>query len=534
MVFLGNQFSEDIYVAGEELLDKGAIIDKIKVNPKLWSIIVQDEEFFEIEVHKFNKKDQKTTCECTTFQETSECPHIVAALLFLYKAHQKKEQKKEKVKTHRSKSFTIQTVLKEVDIEDLKNYLKSYAQKDKNFNTMLKASFASKVKLEDNSEKYSALLSTLIRPISTQSKTSTLSEIRLAKKVLKEWYDQLMDLISLGELEEAFDLISIALPKLHYAYANYSQEKNSFRDLIHKYHSAIDEIYTAIPAPQLQNRLDDLIEDVFQRSYFNHLIDTDNLYFIAYQHDRSSLLTELKQYVDNQSIDNINTSSKSVFTAYKIFQSDFDLDVTEDEALLAVKFLSAHGYTEKATRYLEHQIERDKRSRKLEFALIDLYQKDEKDEELVQLASRLYVKYTDIKLYRMLKDLIPANQWKFTREKILKEMKDQESNPFFIARFLEMEELTDELIDVLNDAMDVHLTMKHDRYLYKKNYVALESHYKNMIENFLSSHGGPSAKNYVSMIMQHLDNSKFYKLSTALTDIIKSSFAHRGNFLPPA
>ena len=270
MSFLENTILEKHFIKGEKLFDEGAVLEVVEVEKKLWSVMVKDNGILEVEIQNPNTKKQKSTCECKGFAEENSCEHIATALLYLRKKESEKVQKR-KEKALQKQSFNLRTILDNVPSDDINKFIRSYAQTDRMFNILLKASFARKIDLEDNSQKYRSILSSLIKPISTENNASTTTDIRIALKVIDEFNSQLEDALSLNQLDEAFLIIESCLPRLHYLFSNYNKRTEKVHDLIATFHSHVDELYNNLLAPALLNKLDELIVDLFEKSYYNHL-----------------------------------------------------------------------------------------------------------------------------------------------------------------------------------------------------------------------------------------------------------------------
>ena len=154
-------FDGDTVYQGEHLYDSGAVHEINKPEKSLWTIVVHDGIFYEVELFSPFSQRRKSSCECDTYKRIKSCKHIAAALFALRtQLREEAERKADRLrnKTTTGKKLNINTLLQELDRQDLLHFIKAYARKDKNFNIALKAHFARRVDLEDNHAKYLSLI----------------------------------------------------------------------------------------------------------------------------------------------------------------------------------------------------------------------------------------------------------------------------------------------------------------------------------------------------------------------------------------
>jgi len=527
MSFLENTILEKHYVKGETLFDQGAVLEVVEVEKKLWSVMVRDNGILEVEIQNPNTKRQKSTCECNTFQKEKSCAHIATALLYLRK-QESERAKKRKQKATRKQTFNIRTILDNITHEDLSKFVKSQAQSDKMFGTMLKASFARKIDLHDNSVKYESILASLIKPISTEKNASTSSDIRLALKVIEEFNSQLEDAFSLNQLEEAFFILEACLPKLHYLYSNYNNRTEKTVNLLTKFHAHIDQLYENQLAPVLLQRLDDLLLNLFQKSYYNHLESLTNIYHIAEKHQRKTVVDQLEVFIKNTSPSRVKRSNLTVFTALLIQLNLYEkINATDDTIINALTYLINMHQEDEAVAFMEYYRKTNPKNRKLEYKLVATYRQLGITSAFRTLAAELYVSNTDMRYYRMLKEGTTPKMWESILPIILKNIENLKPSSSFVARFYEVEGMTQKLIELLENESNLRHIMKYDYALYKSNYIDLERIYHKAIRKYLENHAGDIATRFIDEILHHLNQIKAHKLVTSIKNYIAMHFPHR-------
>jgi len=530
MSFLENTILEKHYVRGEELFDKGAVLEVVEVEKSLWSVMIKDNGIIEVEIQNPNSKKQKSTCECDIYRDENSCEHIATALLYLRK-QESERAKKRKESAIRKQSFNLKTILDNIEANDLIKFVKSYAQTDRMFGILLKASFARKIDLQDNSQKYESILSSLIKPISTQSNASNTSDIRIALKVIEEFNSQLEDALSLNQLEEGFLIAEACLPKLHYLYSNYGKRSEKVTILLEKFHAHIDALYDNQLAPILLAKLDELVITLFQKSYYNHLDNLVNIFHIAEKHSRHNVIEVLRNAITNTSHGKVKQINYVVFTALLIQNGFHDkIQATDDTIIAAIQYLIKMELGDKAIDFMEIFRSTQPKNRKLEYTLASTYRTLGNTKKFQELSAEFYVSNDDIRYYRMLKENTTVKSWEPLKKMILDKMSNQKPTTSFIARFYELEDMNDELVILLEEEADLRHIMKYDYSLYKSNYIALERIYHKAIQNYLDNHAGDIATRFIDEIIHHLTQIKAHKLVTSIKSYITTHFPHRQLF----
>lgn len=532
MSFIENTISEHHLIRGEELLDTGSVLEVVEIERKLWSVMIKDEGIIEVEIQNPNQKNQKSTCECKEYQSQNSCAHIAAALLHLRKLEEERiELKQKKEREQQKQTFNIRTILNAIDDEQLKNFVRSYAQKDRNFGIMFKASFAKSVDLNDNLIKYQSILNTLIKPLTTEKLKSSTSDLRLALKVIDEFNSQLEDNMSVSLFEDAFIIIQATLPKLHYLYSKYTVQKDKSSQWISKFHEHLDHLYDEKLAPKFKESIDIFILELSNKSYYNHLTNSLSLFQILEKHKRNRAKEKLLQRFSDQSISSIKANSQVVFGGILIINKMYNsLKVSDDAKLESIKYLMQTGSELAAIEYLEYFLENENRNRKMEVALLDSYNALDMDVKFKILGVDIFVKHEDLRFYKLLKTKIKDAEWAKTKKAISQSIEKHKPDTSFLANYFYNEEMVDELVCILENELDLRHIMKYDYYLYSNNYISLERIYHKAAAKYLDNHVGAIASNFIQEVIVHLSNVRAHKMETSLKKFVSSKYPHRGSF----
>jgi len=525
---LENTLKENHLIKGELLLDDNAVMEVLQVEKQLWSVIIKDDNILEVEVHKPNTKSQNSTCECDVFAVEKSCAHIACALLHLRNLNQKaQKEKKKKQEEKASQRFNIKTILDQIEPEILGNFVRSYAQIDKRFSTMIKATFASQIDVADNAYKYHSILHNLVKPIATEKHKSSAGDLRVALKVIEEFNEQIEDLLVSYKYDEAISILRSTIPKLHYMFAKYSIRTEKLVKWINVYHNHIDHLYAQNLAPKMTNLLDDIVCSIIEKSYYCFLDGVNDLYFILKTKERNEVLKEALPFIMEKVDSLMPEHNKTVVNAIVTLEKGtIDSAINEDDLSRSIYYLLKQGYTNEAVAFLHKYTTDNPQKRKIQYVYLNALFSNNKMEEYIKIASSLISKNNDYRLYKNVKEKLGTKLWNEHKSSILTQV-SQHSNPNFQASVWYNEEMMERLLKVLDQSSDLRLIMKYDNDLQKEHYKQLETIYKKSIESYLESHVGRMANNFIEEVFYHLKSIKAYKLERSISTFIQNKFPHR-------
>lgn len=270
----------ELLPAGEGLYESDAITSSGELEKNLWSFEVKDNTEQEVEILISPSKVINHSCECELFAEAKVCKHIVAALYLLRNIKTKPNTVVRKTVRSTPKKLSTNTILQQIPIEDLKNFIRNYAKKNKPFSTALKANFARNVETSNNSDKYENILNTVIRPATGSSHRIPHNSLRQFFNIAEQFDAQFEDAISLKQYKEAFYIIKSLLSKN--AYINHwTLSDNEKATKLNKHlHEQYVYFLEQDMAPELRREASVFSMELLERSYY-HVSDPDhNMYLI--------------------------------------------------------------------------------------------------------------------------------------------------------------------------------------------------------------------------------------------------------------
>lgn len=240
---------------GKELFELKEFELLKKTEKSLFYFWSQNAEETNVTIHP----NLKVTCSCQLFNAQQMCGHVVAVLLDIdkHKHYTKKQQ-----------TIKLNDVLDHISHDELKNFIRSYAQQNSKFGLLFKAHFARKINHIDPSVKYSKLLDSIIRPIRNNDQYYTASIINQFLQIGKELHAQMKDALSLEQYLEAFYIHKNVLQKCAYARSKAKVESDAIDQFYQELHRDIDLFFQIDIAPELRDKLNSFLSDILGYSYY--------------------------------------------------------------------------------------------------------------------------------------------------------------------------------------------------------------------------------------------------------------------------
>lgn len=141
------QVSPNTWNTAQDLIQLGAVRNLQEVEKHFWVATVADGELdYEIEVMLTPHRIKAFTCECWQPGRRLMCAHIAAALFkvrqFLEQKAQDRQAKAESDHREKAGRLTVQNLLETISPDDLADFVRDYARRDRDFTLALKTHFA--------------------------------------------------------------------------------------------------------------------------------------------------------------------------------------------------------------------------------------------------------------------------------------------------------------------------------------------------------------------------------------------------------
>lgn len=186
---LEQHISDDFLLKGEQLFEQGEVQALRELERHLWTAQVAQD--YEVEVKITPSRVSLTSCECPDFMTHGSCGHVAATLLALRKhIQQNLSARTEQAKPKSKQRLTTRGVLKNIEEEELKEFVRQYASRDRNFALALKARFAGIVEFSNDKGKYQQVLDETIRSARKKDRSISYRGMQTLIRVTDELLNQ--------------------------------------------------------------------------------------------------------------------------------------------------------------------------------------------------------------------------------------------------------------------------------------------------------------------------------------------------------
>ena len=536
-------YSDNSLVKGEKLFDDEKVEGISKVDKNLWIATIQDKGSLEVEVILSPKFLKKATCECEYFKHHKECEHLVATLFWLRK-HKEKKSKATK-KTTRKPSYntiSIPVILNEMNRNELQDYVRAIARRDKNIANDIKLKYAYKVDHIKAKDKYRDILNAIFRPYIVKNKIS-ITQTRNLFKLVVDLLDQATDFAALKQYDESIHAGLAAYQKINYLYGKMQIEhKNKYKDSMIEAHRKMEYILGQDLAPKLKRIGVSHIEDLALSNYY-HWVDIKHN-FIHYLWENH---WDSKQQ-DNV-ISNVLPALKGKLYDHQLVLYDalgFMLSLKKDGLIedqkVSLATMEVPHFRDICKELYQHSaalvdqlclyaldLARNFALRKFAFGILSA---DELNTpSILDYAESLHelLVYTgDVQVAKWLVKNDPSipRQLEFIVDRMYKHLAQDKANRLILEIYSEMK-LYDKMIDILSNHLKVNYfdLFAHNLWLESPQdfqRVCVES-----MKRYLQNHIGQIALQKATSLMSFLETIHAYEVVSALRAMIKEEFSHR-------
>ena len=538
-----NQLIEQVYddelvQQGELLFESNAVSDLSVLDSNLYLCQVKDGLNYEVEIFGPFLKKQKLSCECSFFKSNRICKHIIAALLKIRQEFKDKEKTKETkidtpLKKQKLATLNINQILDEIVHEDLKAFVKNYAKNDKKFSTQLKVSFARKIDLTNNQDKYKNILNTIIRPYTGLQAKSNASELRAIIHVLEDFADQINDCIALGQYREAFNIYESAFAKLEYVRHYHQYQADHTLKLSHSYHQMIVDFLGEKLPPELRLEFVTFLLDLVGRSYYHFSDVHNNIINLLIKIIKPKDTEKLKPIILDLITKKISEEKIILIALYLKLEGKYSktqqsfVEPYNANLLDIVDQLLAINEEGIALAILENKQNAKRFEKDIVNRLIFLYVRFDKKDKLTNVAYQAYLFTGDLKYIDILKRELDEIQYIEALVNIENDLRDKKADPLFLIRLYKREERWVELLNFFADLRDMELLMQHDQSIYKVERGGLVSVYQQMISNYLDEHLGDLAFEYIENLKNHFKHQTMNGMLPPIQRMFKEKYPQR-------
>ena len=535
---------DDVYIEKAEILLEGSRLgNMVEIDNNLWIGLVMDGRTYEIEVQLQNKKVKAYTCECDTYKKDEICEHITAGLILLRTKNPYVPKPNPSIPVKKSsKKLTVAAILEQTPDDELKSFVRQYARHNRKFALDLKTRFVGYVTSISNEQKYNQLLESALNGVfRSYNEISKLGMDHLLK-IYEELYVQIEEHIAMKNYQEAIDIMASLFKGLPSLLRRKGAHRDILFPMIEDLCKTSSELFKSRMAPELHNRLWDILFDQAQISIYCHLGFEQPIFSVLVKKCNiksrftafSSMVEDLLDFFS----DNLGIKAKLIQYLYTVYVQNkqdstaFFQQYLQDELVLKLvisNLLHTH-HLKDAKRLAKMGINANPNVIQafLEESLLQIALQSNQNREIIKYATSRFLDTYKMEYYEILKT--HSDDIGLLTTKLISNIKHDRKG-FSTLKMLgilmiEIED-TDGVIDLLKSHNELKLIMEFDKYLAKSNQKALLKVYLQWIDNYLKEHFGPAPIKKIQSIVHHLYAIHEDRFARRLVEQILKSYPER-------
>lgn len=534
---------ESLLLQTEVLLDQQAVLKLNQTERHFWLADVADNgETYEVELKTAPGRIKVATCDCTAFRQKGICAHILAATLLIRKEQTQVPKTKPKTSKKNLNKLTTPLILEEVSQEELKEFIRLYARKNRNFDLALKAHFAPAVSRLNSAEKYLDLIEATLVLARKPDRTFSTRGGHTVEKHVAELLQQAKETLQLKDYNETWLILQSLVIKIPPILNKSGESKEKLFDLILEAFTLIHSLTRQSVAPMLKTAIWDFALQESQKIvYRNHGFDISLFQVLDALRDEDEKTEILSGLILRQL--NIYEEENRSFHAL-IFQYIAVADSSRHATLLRHSYPNAASIIPAVELALLSQ-HPDKGKILVDFALtlepsaVQIRQLTElhirlarelQDPALeISLLSQELTRNFDFSYYRRIKETAQYEQyWKADPVlDVLKKNAGDEQAKDCVAAILAAEGQDESLLEWIRSCSSIDILMNHDHHLLPLHKQAVRELYEQWLTSFLDAHIGPVPSKKIGRIIQHLKAIEADSLVTHLIEYFKQNYPLR-------
>ncbi len=511
------QINPATWNTGQDLVQAGGVRALQEVEKHFWVMSVQDGSLtFEVEIMITPHKIKAFTCECWAEGRRLMCAHVAAGLLkirqFLEQQSESRQVNSVSKKEEHSNRLNVQTVLNNTEPEDLLDFVRNYARRDRDFALALKTSFAGKLTGIDNPF---LLVIDAALPRHAGARPLREPELRRLRKVLDDLNQQMTTAVEHADANTIFQLATAVLQKTKPVLVQLEEAKNhrlgpylqtaveqllklpsellspelqeKRRDFLFEYIQS-DKQGIAVSEPAIldflgqaatDDRFFEQIRDLFDRTPYPAPPAILHLFLIALAQRKlpEAIIRVLQDYTERP-----NQVKAALEMLYQLKRWE------------AILLAGAH--------YLDQPIFNSWQQREVEDWLLEAAEKSGDKTRLKAFLRRRYSNQGAEEIYSRLKNLAGAS-WPKESKQLLGVLK-KAGNPNALANFLAAEKDLDGLVKLLQEQGKLSLLKQYEEAFLPERAAFIRDFYLEKLAAYLSEHFGRQATEQVFLELKGL------------------------------
>lgn len=524
----------DTLLEAENLISGGKLLSFNPLDKGVWVGVFQLKSSIETELWMTASRVKDAQCDCTKFKDDNWCVHATALLIHWQSQRKKislpadKEASNTRTAVKRDHHrITVRHLLRYIEADDLQDFIMEYARQDKKFEMYFKSHFLTKVRLEDDDQRYEDLVQEILKfsIASSPSQKINARQVRQFTQAVDKLADQAINLLEAFNYRETFIILQVLTQKVMPALLRHHAFPQTIKSLQKLEHLFI-ELAQAKLSPELSDQFSQLKWQVLDQYAYRPASASGNLWQLRSMED--SLPAGFEYIIS----DAVSSESAPIAIATLLhFKPDYikEKEIVKKwslpswdnflEAIQSLQSLEKHApaILELMIRYLPAFLH--------EKALVMLFKRDTtilKSEQVQETFTELFLKNGNVELFESLgiKDRLRLLQ--YLRSKCTSA---EDYYKYFTAvSSLRRLEIMDK---ELRTELDFARLFGMVQFINKEQLLFIQDKVFTIIESHLENHIGPQNSEKVAFILSNISLKADTKYFKALKDKILKHFGKR-------
>ena len=305
-IFLNNlehYYDETLLILAENILSNELLTHFVKHEMGVYSADIQT---YEVEIQLKAEKIVASSCDCKSQQE--HCAHEVALAMHLRKflIQQKIERNTKKQQSAVSSRLNISTILRDLESDDLKEFIREYARKDKKFSTAFKSAFIHKTAVLDDNKYHNYLRSVLP---SKDYKNPSLNNCRTIQKVYNKLIEGAEENFIQGDFLEPWQCVQAILEYHYPIILKDNVLKLGFEQQLKTLIQLLSKIYAHTNAYELKQKIEAFVYTEVQKFNYRNNSNAINYFLQILQKFKTSYDEGVEEVCKNSILSSSNPIS---------------------------------------------------------------------------------------------------------------------------------------------------------------------------------------------------------------------------------
>lgn len=429
----------------------------------------------------------------------------------------------------RGKKISVNDIMAEVQLKDVKAFLLYYAKNDKAFEIAMKAHFISRIITSDPDGKYLRILNQVIKPRTLAHDKIGPTLKKTIKFIFQDFLYQLDDLLSTEDYKEAFYIVKNSLDKIAYLQNKYLIQDKAIEKYRLEFLSSLQVILDQNLAPKFRKEAEQLLIENIKKSYFlpkqeNLIVLLDDCSILT-ETDKKTIVGDLLKKIDMK-YDNLNVIKTMLQIAVPVPQvaKTLTTQIPHDKIFKCLVDM----ILERKHKVVEFYISHKSSDYSLYSEVLSCMALHER-EEYQKLVTTLNTIDTDRTPILILREMIQQLSVQFLQLEFSNIKKWIEKLPFNLrCEILFKSEKYDLLIAQLKEKQDLDWLKVYDEKIIDAGYRdKIEELYTDLAMNYLEVHIGENANIYILEILHRLKVISEKEMLENLQTMLFEKYSHR-------